>query len=139
MSEVHIDGSGSSGGWPILTSHRQAFDAALAEFAAGAFFDAHESLEELWMLAAGAEKRCLQGLIQLSVACYHWQQGNARGAASLLAKAEAKLCQVPDGLNLKLLAEIQAARHLLQTAQQAGEAIPLPVIRLLADQAIDSL
>ena len=117
-------------GWPVITSYRRAFDEALAEFDACLFFEAHESLETLWMLAAGDEKRLLQGLIQLSVACHHWQKGNQRGASSLLAKSVNKLRPLPDWLDPVILADLSAAQAAIASAQTAGESLPRPSIRI---------
>ncbi|HEY9838869.1 MAG TPA: DUF309 domain-containing protein, partial [Candidatus Obscuribacterales bacterium] len=87
------------------------FVRGIEQFNAGACFEAHETLEALWMLASGSEKCLLQGLIQLAVACHHWQRGNFKGAASLLAKAEQKLKGVQTGFleTGRLMAEMERA------------------------------
>jgi hypothetical protein len=48
------------------------------------FFAVHEVLEAQWMRETGAEKRFLQGLVQIAVAFYHLGNRNLRGALSLL-------------------------------------------------------
>jgi len=50
------------------------------------FFEAHETWEDIWRAATGAEKRFLQGLIQIAVALHHHSTGNLRGAQSLLQR-----------------------------------------------------
>jgi predicted metal-dependent hydrolase len=40
-------------------------------FNRAAFFDAHEALEDVWRSAPAADKKFLQGLIQVAVALYH--------------------------------------------------------------------
>jgi len=45
-----------------------------------AFFEAHEVLEELWLVTTGAQKTFYKGLIQCAVAMAHWKKNNPRGA-----------------------------------------------------------
>ena len=57
-------------------------------FNAGRFFDAHESLEDLWREAALTPRKThLQGLVQLAVAFHHQSTGNWEGATSVLERA----------------------------------------------------
>ena len=44
------------------------------------FFEAHEVLEELWLVSSGEQKTFYQGLIQCAVALAHWKKNNVRGA-----------------------------------------------------------
>jgi predicted metal-dependent hydrolase len=55
------------------------------------FFEAHETLEDLWRETHGPLRLFYQGLIQLAVGFYHLTNGNRRGAQNLLAKGLAKL------------------------------------------------
>jgi hypothetical protein len=55
------------------------------------FFEVHEVLETQWRKEKGEERRFLQGLIQVAVACYHVENRNWRGALSLLQEGLAKL------------------------------------------------
>ena len=67
------------------------------------FFDAHEVLEDVWRAAPGAEKKFLQGLIQIAVALHHHTRGNLVGARSLLKRAARNLTGYPEtfaGINL---------------------------------------
>lgn len=57
----------------------------------GLFFEAHERLEGEWRELGGRRRCALQGVIQLAVALHHLGHGNARGAASLVAKGRAHL------------------------------------------------
>lgn len=59
------------------------------------FFEAHEHWEHVWLQASEPEKTFLQGIIQVTAALYHVQQGNLRGARSLLGAALAKLNSYP--------------------------------------------
>ncbi len=69
--------------------------AGLHCYRSGRFFDAHEHWEDAWRARQGPEKRFLQALIQIAVAMHHFQQGNRRGAASLLARALRRLEEFP--------------------------------------------
>src|SRR5947199_9382873 len=65
-------------------------------FNSGEFFEAHEVLEDVWCAAPAAEKRFLQGLIQVAVALHHHSKENRVGARSLLARARRNLSGYPD-------------------------------------------
>jgi predicted metal-dependent hydrolase len=58
-----------------------------AEFNAGKFFECHDTLEDVWREQRGPSRDFLQGLIQISVAFYHLQNGNLVGGQSQLEKA----------------------------------------------------
>lgn len=47
------------------------------------FFEAHEVWEELWHETVGEGRDFLQGLIQVTSAMHHFQNGNMRGAVIL--------------------------------------------------------
>jgi predicted metal-dependent hydrolase len=75
-------------------------------FNSAEFFEAHEVLEDVWRAAPVAEKKFLQGLIQVAVALYHHSKENRVGARSLLARARRNLSGYPDkfrGIDLKPL------------------------------------
>jgi uncharacterized protein len=57
---------------------------AITEFNGGAWFECHETLEELWVGAKGELRDFYQGMLQLAVAQYHWRNGNFKGALTLL-------------------------------------------------------
>jgi uncharacterized protein len=61
------------------------------EFNRAYFFEAHETLEDLWRETHGPLHTFYQGLIQLAVGLYHLSNGNRRGARSQLEKGLAKL------------------------------------------------
>jgi hypothetical protein len=66
-------------------------DEGLTLMRAARWFDAHEAFEEEWREAPPAERDFLQGLVHVTVAWHHAAQGNARGAAGQLEKAERRL------------------------------------------------
>ena len=93
-------------------------------FNSGSFFEAHEVLEDVWRAAPAAEKRFLQGLIQVAVALHHYSKENRVGTRSLLARARRNLSGYPDefgGIDLKPLMESLA---LWQEALEDGRPTP---------------
>lgn len=57
----------------------------------GAYFEAHEELEDEWRDAPAAERDFLQGLVHVAVAWLHAERGNRNGCERQLAKAERRL------------------------------------------------
>jgi predicted metal-dependent hydrolase len=57
----------------------------------GAYFDAHEALEDEWRTAPAAERDFLQGLVHVAVAWLHAERGNRNGCERQLVKAERRL------------------------------------------------
>jgi len=71
---------------------RTAFEAALAAYERGDFFEAHELLEPAWMGTDDIAERDLdQGLIKLAAAFVHGVRGNAAGIARNLVGARERL------------------------------------------------
>lgn len=100
-------------------------------FNRAAFFDAHEALEDVWRSAPAADKKFLQGLIQVAVALYHHGNGNSVGARSVLRRAFRNLSRYPEnfgGINSELLLSSISA---WQRALDEGTPVPsLPKIVL---------
>ena len=63
------------------------FQEGLKYYRAGNYFEAHESWEEMWSDYYLIDRRFIQGLIQLSVSFVHLENGNIKGAKSLLKKS----------------------------------------------------
>jgi predicted metal-dependent hydrolase len=57
----------------------------------GAYFEAHEELEEEWRTAPEDERDFLQGFVHVAVAWLHAERDNANGCIRQLAKAERRL------------------------------------------------
>jgi uncharacterized protein len=57
----------------------------------GAYFEAHEELEDEWRDAPHAERDFLQGLVHVSVAWLHAGRGNKPGCERQLEKAARRL------------------------------------------------
>jgi uncharacterized protein len=67
------------------------------------FFAAHDFFEDIWMEAEQNEKEFFQGLVQISVGCYHLICGNLKGAKSQLSKGKTKLTKFePDFYEVNL-------------------------------------
>jgi predicted metal-dependent hydrolase len=58
---------------------------------AGAYFEAHEELEDEWREAAAPERDFLQGLVHVAVAWYHATRDNKPGCERQLEKAVRRL------------------------------------------------
>ena len=58
---------------------------------AGAYFEAHEELEDEWRGAPKPERDFLQGLVHVAVAWYQAGRGNRSGCERQLEKSERRL------------------------------------------------
>lgn len=90
------------------------------------FFDAHEALEDVWRAAPAADKKFLQGMIQIAVALYHHGNGNTVGAKSVLRRAFRNLSRYPEGFGG---VDLTALLHSVSAWQQAmDEGTPVPAL-----------
>ena len=64
---------------------------AIDEFNQGLFYEAHETLEQLWLEDHGPEREFYQGIIQVAAGYFKWEQDVPRGAVKLLRSAIGKL------------------------------------------------
>jgi len=83
---------------------------------AGAYFEAHEELEDEWRDAVEGERDFLQGLVHVAVAWYHAGRGNRPGCERQLEKAARRLSRfAPEhrGVDVdRLLRQIASAQEL---------------------------
>ena len=89
-------------------------------FNAELFFEAHEILEELWLVSHGEQKIFYQGLIQCAVALAHWKKRNPRGAHQVGKRSFQKLAKFGDSqetIYVKKLIE-DCERFLAEEKQQ---------------------
>jgi uncharacterized protein len=63
----------------------------LALIRSGAYFEAHEELEDEWREAPAEERDFLQGLVHVAVAWLHAERGNRNGCERQLEKAAQRL------------------------------------------------
>jgi len=85
------------------------FYRALEEFNDGYYFEAHETLEDLWRVTPMPERLFFQGVIQLAAAFVHVARGERAGALKLLDAAADKLRGfVPESLGVDVAAVMAA-------------------------------
>ena len=96
------------------------------------FFEVHEILEPPWRDAEGDAREILQGLIQVAVGFHHHEDGNLRGAISLLADGNGKLfSHVPAALGIdleSLCREVETFAIALRHRNARDSSIELPPI-----------
>ncbi len=68
---------------------------SIAEFNRREYFQAHETLEAVWLKETGPLRPFFQGIIQLSAGLLHIERGNHAGALSLLEQGIGKLEAFP--------------------------------------------
>jgi hypothetical protein len=104
---------------PLLTADElparlDEFYRALEQFNAGYYFESHETLEDLWMVAPLPERQMFQGIIQMAAAFVHLTRGEYPGILKLLDAAADKLAALAParlGVDVSaLLADIGRAR-----------------------------
>ena len=81
----------------------------VAEFNAGRYFEAHETLEALWLAEPGDRRLLYQGILQVGVGLYHLRRGNYRGAVNVLGYGLDKLARLPDRCQGVDVASLRAA------------------------------
>jgi predicted metal-dependent hydrolase len=95
----------------------------------GAYFEAHEVLEDAWRAADPVEKDFFQGLVHVTVAWYQAGRGNRVGCERQLAKAERRLSPFAPthrGVDLEaVLSQVGAAAITVE-----GGSLELPSLRL---------
>lgn len=92
---------------------------------------AHDAFEDLWYETHGSFRSLLQGIIQISVAEYHLDNGNTKGATLLMAEGLNHL-KSAESLDIALdLVKLKAIVQCRLSALQSGQALlatPLPVL-----------
>jgi len=88
-------------------ARRAAFNAAIAAYRRGDFFEAHELLEPAWMGSDDlAERELYQGLIKVAAAYVHAVRGNPAGVRKNLVGARARLEGAADDATIDVAALI---------------------------------
>ena len=104
-------------------------------FRSGAFFEAHEHWEAVWLAAQEPEKTFLQGLIQIAASFHHFQRGNCLGTISLLRSALRRLDKYPEVFAGVVVAPLRVAiRSWLEVLETTPQSSPpqFPNIQLTA-------
>lgn len=93
---------------------------------AGAFFEAHEELEDEWRDAPAPERDFLQGLVHVAVAWHHAGRGNRPGCERQLEKAARRLAPYAPrhrGVDVEsVLSQVEAARETVGSGSLALQA-----------------
>lgn len=110
----------------------------IAQFNRREYFEAHETLEELWNAEPDVCRVLYKGILQVGVGCYHLLRGNARGALLKLRSGADYLTPfAPRCMGVEVASLIADARRLLAAAEAAGpdglagiDRALLPTVRL---------
>ena len=80
-----------------MTSVSEALQVAVGLFDQQRFFEAHEFLEWIWKSdeVPAADRDYWKGVTQVAVGYVHTQRGNARGALTLLRRAQGHMAPYP--------------------------------------------
>ncbi|HTD22871.1 MAG TPA: DUF309 domain-containing protein [Terriglobales bacterium] len=108
-------------------------------FHSGAFFEAHEHWELVWLKAQEPEKTFLQGLIQVTASFHHFQRGNCAGTISLLRSAMRRLEGYPEAFAGIAVAPLRAAVGLWLEALEAvppSSPPPFPQLQLTPEGSL---
>lgn len=104
------------------TALHESLRQGVEEFNNERFFEAHEAWEHVWLASSGAEKRFLQGIIQIAAAFHHYQRGNWNGACSLLEAGLGRLRDAPaTHAGIAVGALCRAAREWAEALQQGRD------------------
>jgi predicted metal-dependent hydrolase len=105
---------------------------AVELFNSGAWYECHDSLEEIWHETQGPMRPVLQGILQIAVAHLHLERGNRRGATVLLGEGVGRLLHSggSEPLGLRIEPLLGPARARLTALQEGREVSGLPTPRL---------
>ena len=96
------------------------------------YFSAHDFFEDVWMDASRNEKEFFQGLVQISVGCYHLICGNLKGAESQLTKGKTKLSKFEPGYYKVDLTNLNnKIKLLLENLSERDVTKSIPTIELI--------
>ena len=94
----------------------------------GAYFEAHESLEDAWRAAGPEEKDFFQGLVHVAVAWHHAGRGNRPGCERQLVKAARRLGPfAPRHRELDVDAVLAAVAAAQRVVESGSLALPEPL------------
>lgn len=98
-----------------------AFWQGVEQFNTGEFYECHDTLEAIWMEADEPPRSLYQGILQISVACYHLNNQNIRGAMILLGEGISRLHRYePAVAGIDISRLIADSADLLSTLQQTS-------------------
>lgn len=97
-------------------------------FDRGAFFEAHEYWELVWLAAPEPQKTFLQALIQVAASFHHFQRDNLAGTKSLLQSALRRLDAYPESFAGVEVALLREAIRRWVNALEGDQSSPFPPI-----------
>ncbi len=93
----------------------------IEEFNRREFFECHEYLEDAWMEEPGRVRFLYQGILQVGVGFYHQQNGNWRGATSLLRNGTQRLKEFePETLGIDVAKLVRESERCLAELEELG-------------------
>ena len=93
----------------------------IAQFNRREYFDAHETLEELWNAEPDVCRVLYKGILQVGVGCYHLLRGNRRGALLKLRSGADYLTPfAPRCMGVEVARLIADARRLRAAIEATG-------------------
>jgi predicted metal-dependent hydrolase len=96
----------------------------------GAFFEAHEHWELVWLAAREPEKTFLQGLIQVAASFHHYYR-RRNSAGTLLRSGLRRLDEYPEEFAGIAVAQLrQAIREWLDALESVPPSSPPPIPRI---------
>lgn len=91
------------------------------EFNRGEFFECHEYLEDAWREESGRVRYLYQGILQVGVGFYHQQNGNWKGATSLLRSGIERLREFePETSGVDVAGLIRGSERCLTELESLG-------------------
>jgi predicted metal-dependent hydrolase len=95
----------------------------------GEYFEAHETLEDVWRAAEPAEKDFFQGLVHVAVAWYQAGRGNRYGCERQLAKAVRRLTPfAPEHRGVAVEPLLLSIDHARRTVDGGSLDLPPPFV-----------
>lgn len=119
--------------WEKILAGDPRYAHAIQLFNRHQWYAAHDAFEELWHESDGSLRSLLQGIIQVSVAEYHLENGNHRGSTLLMAEGlnHLKSSAYPDReLDLDYLIYSVSLRLSALQAEMDMLTLPLPSLQL---------
>lgn len=103
----------------------------LSQIQRGDYFEAHESLEDVWRAAEQAEKDFFQGLVHVAVAWYQAGRGNRVGCERQLEKAARRLAPfAPEHRGVAVGLLLASVEHARQTVAEGSLELAPPFLAI---------
>ena len=147
MPDTVLQGGRAKAYRPLSEADRRAaFEAGLAAYRRGDFFEAHELLEPAWMGTADPTERALhQGLIKLAAGYVHALRGNPEGMTKNLRGARGWLVAVVAAgtpaiarSDVDVAAVVTAIEDRLEALERTGTIAPIDPPTLNAKRPTDA-